>query len=188
MSKIPVRVEVCVRPSDQTTDVLRQHVLLYLRDNEALFKRGPLELPVDNPLSSYVESIEVTELGTSLKRADTVSFWQADLCVHVFSLSEEEPEADQLESPDGDGGEDSSPCTQWVLPRRDFNGLWDSLVLEPGIKDRLLNFSASTLQFSRSGVREHIISANRMVLLHGPPGTGWIFHNCFIVSLIFPLL
>jgi hypothetical protein len=135
MSKIPVQVEVAVRASDQTADTLRQHVLVHLRENEAIFKLGSLVLPDENPLSSYIEAIEITELGTSNKRVEAVSFWQADLCVHIFTLSDEEPEAEILDA-EGDDSEETSPCSQWTLPRRDFHGLWDSLILENGVKVR----------------------------------------------------
>jgi SpoVK/Ycf46/Vps4 family AAA+-type ATPase len=37
---------------------------------------------------------------------------------------------------------------------------------------QLLNFATSALLFSDRGVKEHIIGLNRVVLLHGPPGTG----------------
>ena len=90
-----------------------------------------------------------------------VSFWQAALQVHIFQLSDLNPEADVLESPDSDGAEDMSPCTQWVLPRREFHGLWDILVLQDNIKERLVDFAASSLRFAASGVQDHIISTNR---------------------------
>lgn len=164
---IPVHVEVAVRPSGQDPETLRAHVLAFLQ-TEPSFRVGPLELPGDSPLSSYVENIEVTQIGTSKTHAEQVSFWQAEFSVHVFSLSDLPCEIDVL--PNEDGSEDMSPCSQWVLPRRDFEGLWTSLVLEPNVKERLVDYAASSLLFSRSGVREHVVTANRMVLLHGPPG------------------
>lgn len=69
-----------------------------------------------------------------LKKA---TFWEADLQVHIFTLSDIEPEADVIDSPDGDDSE-MSPCTQWVLPRRDFVGIWDSLIFDTNIKDKLV--------------------------------------------------
>jgi len=170
-SRIPVHVEVAVRQSAQPAEIIRQHVLAFLQ-SEAQFSLGSLELPSDNPLATYVEIMEVTQLGTTRNGATLVSFWQADLKVHVFTLSDVPPEADVIEAPDGDGGEDMSPCSQFILPRRDFQGLWGSLVLEPGCKERLVDFASSSLHFAAAGVQPHVISSNRMVLLHGPPGTG----------------
>ena len=104
-------------------------------------------------------------------QAETVSFWQAGLHVHIFQLSDIHPEVDVISTSD-DGGDELSPCSQWILPRRDFAGLWDSLVLEDGLKDGLVDYALSVLRFAAAGVRSHVIGANRMVLLHGPPGTG----------------
>ena len=64
-SRIPVHLEVAVRPSPQVPDVMRQYVLEYLRDHEAVFRVGNLAIPSSNPLSSYVEVISVTQCGTT---------------------------------------------------------------------------------------------------------------------------
>lgn len=45
-------------------------------------------------------------------------------------------------------------------------------MLEPGIKARLLHSATTGLLFSSAGVDTSIIAWNRVVLLHGPPGTG----------------
>jgi hypothetical protein len=59
------------------------------------------------------------------------------LQVHIFQLSDIDPEADVIEAPDGEESE-MSPCTQFVLPRRDFAGNWDSLIFDTNIKDKLV--------------------------------------------------
>lgn len=43
---------------------------------------------------------------------------------------------------------------------------------EDNIKERLVNFSTTTMLFADRKVDQTIISSNRVVLLHGPPGTG----------------
>jgi hypothetical protein len=136
LKKIPVLVEVSVRPSSQTAESIRQYILAFLHEDVAVFRVGQVEIPRENALSSYCETVEISQCGSSKSRAESVSLWQADLQVSVFSLSDEAPEADFLESPDGD--EECSPCTQWTLPRRDFHGLWSSLILEPNVKERLI--------------------------------------------------
>lgn len=47
-----------------------------------------------------------------------------------------------------------------------------SLVYEDDIKTNLLNYIATTLLFSDAKVDFNLVSWNRLVLLHGPPGTG----------------
>lgn len=50
--------------------------------------------------------------------------------------------------------------------------MWDTLIYDTGIKERLLSHSATSLAFSAAGVDQNIIAWNKVALLHGPPGTG----------------
>mmetsp|Transcript_2924 Transcript_2924/g.5131 ORF Transcript_2924/g.5131 Transcript_2924/m.5131 type:complete len:319 (+) Transcript_2924:568-1524(+) len=68
--------------------------------------------------------------------------------------------------------ENTSACDQWMLPNMEYDGLWEGLVYEPGIKSSLLGFASAAMLFSSLGVDPVEISWNRVVLLHGPPGTG----------------
>ena len=47
-----------------------------------------------------------------------------------------------------------------------------SLVYEGNIKSSLLDYIHTSLLFSDRGVDPNVIAMNRVVLLHGPPGTG----------------
>ena len=40
------------------------------------------------------------------------------------------------------------------------------------IKGNLLSYAKTTLLFSDAGVDPNVITWNKVVLLHGPPGTG----------------
>ena len=59
-----------------------------------------------------------------------------------------------------------------MLPAREFDNLWSSLVYESNVKQRLLLYAASAVLFGERGVNSQLVSFNRTVLLHGPPGTG----------------
>lgn len=53
------------------------------------------------------------------------------------------------------------------------DGLWDTLVFDEDlIKGSLLNYISSVMLFSEKKVNPQIITFQRLVLLHGPPGTG----------------
>ncbi|KAL1130699.1 hypothetical protein AAG570_011940 [Ranatra chinensis] len=67
---------------------------------------------------------------------------------------------------------DVNAAYYWTLPCAQFHGLWDSLVFDSDIKDRLLHYGCAMLSYSEHGVDSTIISSNRVILLHGPPGTG----------------
>ena len=62
--------------------------------------------------------------------------------------------------------------SQWALPCPEFEGIWESLVFDSNIKSSLLRYAETALLFSEAGVDTNLVSCNRVVLLHGPPGTG----------------
>ena len=97
---------------------------------------------------------------------EVLLFWQIALTVHVFQLSQEEPDEEL------DEGEGTPFCKEWTIPHRSLHGLWESLYYEHEIKQRLLHFATTALLFSDHGVDPQLITWNRVVLLHGPPGTG----------------
>lgn len=97
---------------------------------------------------------------------EVLLFWQIALTVHVFQLSQEEPDEEL------DEGEGTPFCKEWTIPHRSLHGLWESLYYEHEVKQRLLHFATTALLFSDHGVDPQLITWNRVVLLHGPPGTG----------------
>ena len=98
---------------------------------------------------------------------DGVSPNQAELIVHVFQL-----DTDGAADEAADEAEGVSACQQWVLPAKEFDGMWDSLIYDSSVKSELLEYAATAMLFSDVGVDANIIAWNRVVLLHGPPGTG----------------
>jgi len=133
---------------------------------------GPLILPFEQRLlSANVQSIflDFDESGDQSGAPASGSFflpWEVTWRVHVFTLDSTGPE-------DDDEGEDDAPSFRsWLLPAADFHGLWSALHYDSGITHRLLRYADSTLLFSDCGVSPHLVSFGRIVLLHGPPGTG----------------
>ena len=59
-----------------------------------------------------------------------------------------------------------------MLPSREFHGQWEALHMDEMVKPDLLNFSRSSMFFAERGVTPNLISWNKVILLHGPPGTG----------------
>lgn len=86
--------------------------------------------------------------------------------IYVYRLNEDGAVEEHDEE------EEVTSALQWVLPTAEFDGLWETLIYDTGVKQNLLDFAATTLLFSDHGVNPDIISWNRVVLLHGPPGTG----------------
>ncbi|KAI9345545.1 P-loop containing nucleoside triphosphate hydrolase protein [Obelidium mucronatum] len=66
----------------------------------------------------------------------------------------------------------SVTSTATKLPSPLLEGLWESLVFDGDILSKLLNYVSTSVLFADKLVNPHIISFNKVVLLHGPPGTG----------------
>ena len=69
-------------------------------------------------------------------------------------------------------GEEINAGRQMTLPARELDGLWGSLIYDSDVKSKLLRYVSTALKLSDCNVDPNLISWNRMVLLHGPPGTG----------------
>ena len=73
---------------------------------------------------------------------------------------------DELPNPEDEFG------ISTILPCLDFENLWDSLVFEDKLKEKLLNYINTIEYLDERNVDKQICGANNLILLHGPPGTG----------------
>ena len=58
------------------------------------------------------------------------------------------------------------------LPARELEGAWEALALPASTKRSLLAYAASAALFAERRVDELAVACSRLVLLHGPPGSG----------------
>eukprot|EP00873_Tetraselmis_striata_P007007 jgi/Tetstr1/427271/TSEL_001724.t1 len=117
-------------------------------------------------LREHVAEITVSTPDETVPAAAALLFWQIEPRFNIYQLSEELAAED-------DEGEDSVPSFRdWLLPCREFHGMWEALCFDSDVKGRLLSYAASALLFAQLGVDAQMINWNRVVLLHGPPGTG----------------
>uniref|UniRef100_A0A803QXM8 Pachytene checkpoint protein 2 homolog n=1 Tax=Cannabis sativa TaxID=3483 RepID=A0A803QXM8_CANSA len=166
--KFLVSVEVCLKTScTARIEDVRLAVEKMLEKRSLSYVDGPIPVPLDNKfLTDNVERIQICDTDEWVQNNDILLFWQVTPDVHVFQLNEEGPSEDLS----GDG--QPSTFNEWSLPAKEFDGMWESLIYEPGLKKRLLRYAASALLFTEKGVDPFLVSWNRVVLLHGPPGTG----------------
>ena len=61
----------------------------------------------------------------------TIDFSTASLLYHVYQLQEGGPGMEELED------EDLAAASHWILPSRDFDGMWESLVFDEDIKNKV---------------------------------------------------
>ncbi|KHN19256.1 Pachytene checkpoint protein 2 like [Glycine soja] len=168
--KVLVPVEVTLKPSSTAKiDDVRSAVEGMLEKRSLSYNDGPVPVPLDDAfLADNVQRICVCGCDTDegMHNDNVLLFWQVKPVVHVFQLSEEGPCEDI--SCDGQ----SSSFNEWILPAKEFDGMWESLIYESGLKQRLLRYAASALLVTEKGVDPFLVSWNRIILLHGPPGTG----------------
>nr|KYP69639.1 Thyroid receptor-interacting protein 13 [Cajanus cajan] len=168
--KVLVPVEVSLKPSStaRIQDV-RSAIERMLEKRSLSYIDGPIPVPIDDAfLADNVQRICVCGCDTDerMHNGNVLLFWQVKPVVHVFQLNEEGP----CEDISSDG--QSSSFNEWMLPAKEFDGMWESLIYESGLKQRLLRYAASALLFTEKGVDPFLVSWNRIILLHGPPGTG----------------
>lgn len=87
---------------------------------------------------------------------------------HIYQVWSDGPQIDCLE----DENCQVPASLNWCLPNAAFEGLWESLILEEGVKEQLMSYVQTTLLYSGKKVDAQVVHWNGVVLLHGPPGTG----------------
>lgn len=167
----PVHIEVrLTRNATARFNFVRQavHDFITTSFGAVIFPSKAIEGWETNPvLESSVERIYASEFSCP-DRSIQVS--QADLQIHVFQPY---PDDTYDETTGGsDGEEEVVSATVTEMPSRSLEGLWESLIYSDGVKAKLLDYIYATILFSDAGVDFNVVSWNRVVLLHGPPGTG----------------
>ncbi|XP_065065358.1 pachytene checkpoint protein 2 homolog [Rhopilema esculentum] len=162
--------EVCLLPSSSAMfSKISAHAYQFLMRKETIISDTVFTEFDDEFLTQNAKCISITDLdlfqnGCGINQVITIN--KCELKIHVYKLYDEGPAMEEVED------EDISAANHWVLPADELHGLWDSLVYDADIKFQLLNYAYTTLLFSDRGIDSNIISWNRVILLHGPPGTG----------------
>lgn len=117
---------------------------------------GDLDAGIDNPPSNkkivkvYLYKYPETIIEESPTKTRSISFNDTD------------PETST-----------SSLYTLETFPSSPYTTLWDSLQFDSSVKSSILAYITAIFKFSLLGLTEqNEISFNRILLLHGPPGTG----------------
>ncbi|CAH3046293.1 unnamed protein product [Porites lobata] len=142
----------------------REHVRKFLMYETTVYGDTTFMEFTDGFLTEHVKSVSVcdTEMVSKDRQGNLKN---CKFAIHVFQLHDDGPATEELE-------EDIAAANHWLLPSEDFHGIWDSLIFDSDVKAQLINYAMTTLLFSDRGVNSNVISWNRVILLHGPPGTG----------------
>ncbi|KAF8511192.1 P-loop containing nucleoside triphosphate hydrolase protein [Gautieria morchelliformis] len=168
----PVHIEVRISAtSNSRFDTIRELVRQHIYSDTHLIL--PSEITGWQSIKTLVDNVERIVTSECSCPIDVLPMSQAELLIHVYQPSEDEA-AEEMTSGFGSDapGEEVMAASVCDLPSRALEGLWESLIYPAGIKSKLLNYIYATLVFSDADVDFNIVSWNRVVLLHGPPGTG----------------
>lgn len=158
-------VEVLQDPcSTARAGIIKEHVRKFLMYEATVYGDTTFMEFTDDFLTEHVKSVSVcdTEMVSKDRQGNLKN---CKFAIHVFQLHDDGPATEELE-------EDIAAANHWLLPSEDFHGIWDSLIFDSDVKAQLINYAMTTLLFSDRGVNSNVISWNRVILLHGPPGTG----------------
>ncbi|MBN3322063.1 PCH2 protein, partial [Atractosteus spatula] len=159
-----IHVEVHMKSSSTAKkETVKLHVLDLLKRHRMVFGDFKWTEFDDEFLVNNVESVAIVDADFM----QPVDLSNSCLSIHVFTLNYEGPMTENLDEDDN-----LVAANQWLLPAEEFHGIWESLIYENGIKSQLLDYVSTTIFFSDKNVDSNLIAWNRVVLLHGPPGTG----------------
>ncbi|XP_037532920.1 pachytene checkpoint protein 2 homolog [Nematolebias whitei] len=165
-TKQNINVEVHVKSfSTAKLSEVKMHVQALLNRHSMVFGNYRWTEFDEEFLQRHVESVAIVDLEEMITQP--LDLKSCSVFIHVFTLNDEGPSMLSLEE-----DEELSAASHWLLPTAEFHGIWESLVYETGVKTKLLDYVTTTMYFSDKNVDNNLISWNRVVLLHGPPGTG----------------
>ncbi|KAI8995799.1 thyroid receptor-interacting protein 13 [Gaertneriomyces semiglobifer] len=169
-----LHVEVCLYAhSTARYDAIRRHVEDFLRTTHpsiVLQTRLPAEEYEDNhALHDHVEWIYVAECQGINPATDVLQLSTTTLQIHIFQLHP----TSAFPTPSVDDDTITS-YTSTDLPSPSLVSVWENLIfdVQDNIPQMLLDYVYTAMMFSDKGVDANIVGCNRVMLLHGPPGTG----------------
>ncbi|OLL23724.1 Pachytene checkpoint protein 2 [Neolecta irregularis DAH-3] len=148
-------------------DLIREDVRQWMVDNYSVIvlDSDVLGFDIHETLCGFIENIRVVEVSGSLE--EVLQLDQVELEIHIYKFSKIVNHSEYLED------EDDTPAANIInLPSEILEGIWETLIFEDDLKKSLLLFIHAIMLFSDHGVDQNIIALNRLIILHGPPGTG----------------
>eukprot|EP00316_Scyphosphaera_apsteinii_P025801 CAMPEP_0119326316 /NCGR_PEP_ID=MMETSP1333-20130426/68108_1 /TAXON_ID=418940 /ORGANISM="Scyphosphaera apsteinii, Strain RCC1455" /LENGTH=135 /DNA_ID=CAMNT_0007334599 /DNA_START=72 /DNA_END=476 /DNA_ORIENTATION=+ len=131
-----VVLEVCLSErSSAQSEALHEAVKSLYRKQSYPVEGMLLDITSSAELRADVHHIRVCELGDAQPSEPQVV---------VHQLFNEEPAEEMTESGDGE----TVAFQMWELPAVEFDGLWESLLFEENVKEKLLRYVNTAMHFS----------------------------------------
>ncbi|GJN92360.1 hypothetical protein Rhopal_005390-T1 [Rhodotorula paludigena] len=170
----PLHVEVRLKPtSTMRYDLIRRLMSQHL-DGEYETLLTHSEVHDWRDVGVLAQNVDRVWIGECPLPTSAVPLEGVSLHIHVYQPPSTSRLTEFSTSPhaDEDGDSDVPAASVLELPSLALEGVWDTLIYEGDVKAKLLNYIYSTMLFSDAMVDFNIVTWNRVVLLHGPPGTG----------------
>ncbi|KAK5641411.1 hypothetical protein RI129_009958 [Pyrocoelia pectoralis] len=132
------------------------------------FKPGTIISNLNVPfLKETVDYIIIGELNAY--KNSFIDFFEVSIKWFVYTLDRN---GEQIEADCDENGEKIQLAKVRLLPSADYFDLWENLIYNTNLKENLLKYASTSMLYADKGVNCNVVSCNKVVLLHGPPGTG----------------
>jgi len=159
---------VQIRKSNIDKKKLEKEVDEWLRNNEYVTNGVNLnQFKFDANFKELADHVEYVKICDD--RSTTTHLPSSSINYKCYKLVSQGPETEEICQ---EGEEEIAAAQHWILPNLEFQDIWENLIYDTNIKGELLRFVSTSLMLSDKGVNSQIVTCNRVVLLHGPPGTG----------------
>ncbi|KAK9693162.1 ATPase family associated with various cellular activities (AAA) [Popillia japonica] len=165
-----IDIEVILKKHNTTSksDIIRICNLYLLTKT---LKHGSTFTQFSNVENSILyDDVEKIIINNSSQENDcNIDLSKAIINWYIYTLNKHGPQNDNCVD---ESGEEINLSTQWILPCFDMNNLWETLIYDSNIKEDLLKYAITIMKFADKGIDANVIACNRVILLHGPPGSG----------------
>ncbi|KYN03002.1 PREDICTED: pachytene checkpoint protein 2 homolog [Cyphomyrmex costatus] len=163
-----LHVEVCQHASSILSKTIIQQAV-----NEELQLLDEISLDViiygkDSKNTVIKDHVESMICSSNFMERGKVKIQGAIIKYYIYRLTQEDAAIETMQC----DSDELPVASHWLLPAQEFHYMWENLYYDCDIKNNLLRFVETTMLFSDHAVDSNIISWNKVILLHGPPGTG----------------
>ncbi|GAA5974715.1 hypothetical protein JCM11641_007236 [Rhodosporidiobolus odoratus] len=170
---VPLHIEVRLLPtSTMRYDLIRRLMHQHL-DSEYETLLTHAEVHDWRDVGVLAQNVDRVWVGDCSLPTPAVPLDSVSLHLHIYQPPSTSRLTEFAASAQTDEDDSDTPAASVLeLPSLSLEGVWDTLIYDGDVKGKLLNYIYSTLLFSDAMVDFNVVTWNRVVLLHGPPGTG----------------
>ncbi|CAG9539646.1 unnamed protein product [Cercopithifilaria johnstoni] len=187
MKSIPGEKQAMARPNPSFHAEIRLDPTIARKDAEKLLpeiheallsienvRNGcPVVLPIDKEFSKMINSVLIVSSDASEGECLTISDTSLTLSnLHLYKLLNHDAQTLEAQSGEHDSEPNIAGSLLWELPCCEFDGFWENLIFDDSIKDELVSYVYALVRLSEKNANSAVLRVNRLILLHGPPGTG----------------